>query len=105
MLGHVLGNDPRVSYAHQSDLIGPATQNGQDYGYTILTLIDSMLSQYHDWFTTITPLDQVTDVTDAQVLAEQGGWAAAEGSGQVTATESGGTVTITNNRSEENTSD
>jgi hypothetical protein len=92
----VLANDPRVSYAHQSDLIGPATQNGQDYGYTILTLIDSMLSQYHDWFTPITPLDQVTDVTDAQVLAEQGSWASAAGSGQVTATEAGGTVTITN---------
>ena len=36
MLSHVLANDPRVGYAHQSDLIGPATQNGQDYGYTIL---------------------------------------------------------------------
>ncbi len=33
MLTHVLGNNPRVGYAHQTDLIGPATQNGQDYGY------------------------------------------------------------------------
>jgi hypothetical protein len=97
MLSHVLGNDPRVGYAHQSDLIGPATQNGQDYGYTILTLINSMLGQYHGWYTAAAPLDQTTDVTDARVLAEQGAWAAAEASGQVTATESGGTVTITNN--------
>ncbi len=100
MQGHVLGNDPRVGYAHQSDLIGPASQNGQDYGYTILTLIDSMLSQYHDWFTATAPLDQVTDASDARVLSEQGAWAAAEASGKVTATESGGTVTITNNGSE-----
>jgi hypothetical protein len=99
MMGHVLANDPRVGYAHQSDLIGPATQNGQDYGYTILTLIDSMLSQYNDWFTATAPLDQMTDVSEAQVLAEQGAWAAAAASGQVTATESGGTVTITNNGS------
>jgi hypothetical protein len=96
MMGHVLGNDPRVGYAHQSDLIGPATSSGEDYGYTILTLIDSMLSQYHNWFTATAPLDQMTDVTDARVLAEQGAWAAAEPSGNVTATESGGTVTITN---------
>ena len=99
MMSHVLGNDPRVSYAHQSDLIGPATQNGQDYGYTILALINSMLSQYSNWFTATAPLDQVTDASDAQVLAEQGAWASAVASGQVTATESGGTVTITNNGS------
>jgi hypothetical protein len=98
MLSHVLANDPRVSYAHQSDLIGPATQNGQDYGYTILTLISSMLGQYNDWFTAAAPIDQVTDVSDARVLAEQGAWAAA--SGKVTATESGGTVAITNNGSD-----
>ena len=97
MLSHVLSNDPRVGYAHQSNLIGPATQNGQDYGYTVLALIDSMLSKYHAWFTAAAPLDQMTDVTDAHVLAEQGAWAAAAASGNVTATESGGTVTITNN--------
>ena len=100
MLSHVLTNDPRVGYAHQSNLIGPATQNGQDYGYTILTLINSMLSQYNAWFTATAPLDQMTDVSEAQVLAEQGAWAAAAANGQVTATESGGTVTITNNGSD-----
>ena len=50
MLSHVLANDPRVGYAHQTDLIGPATQNGQDYGYTILDLISNMLSQYNCWY-------------------------------------------------------
>jgi hypothetical protein len=38
MLSHILANDPRVGYAHQSNLMGPATQtvNGvaSDYGYT-----------------------------------------------------------------------
>ena len=41
MLSHVLANNPRVGYAHQTDLIGPAST-----GYTILSLINSMLSQY-----------------------------------------------------------
>ena len=100
MMSHVLANNPRVGYAHQSDLIGPASRSGQDYGYTILTLIDSMLSQYGNWFTATAPLDQMTDVSEAQVLAEQGAWASAAASGQVTATESGGSVTITNNGSD-----
>ena len=94
MLSHVLSNDPRVGYAHQSDLIGPATQNGQDYGYTILDLIDQMLSQYSNWYTAAAPLDQMTDVTEAQVLAEQGAWAGS--AGQVSASVRSGVVTITN---------
>ena len=52
MLSHVLANNPRVGYAHQTDLIGPATQNGQDYGYTLLDLINDMLSQYNSWYNT-----------------------------------------------------
>jgi hypothetical protein len=100
MLGHVLGNDPRVGYAHQSDLIGPATQNGQDYGYTLLILINAMLSSYHTWYAASAPLQQMTDVSDAGVLAEQGAWAAAQAHGTVTATDSGGTVTISNSGSD-----
>jgi hypothetical protein len=96
MLTHVLGNNPRVGYAHQSNLIGPATQNGQDYGYTILDLISDMLSQYNTWYTTATPLDQLTDVTEAQVLSEQGAWATAQTAGHYTASEQNGTVTVTN---------
>ena len=97
MLTHVLGNNPRVGYAHQTNLIGPATQNGVDYGYTILNLINNMLSQYDTWYTSTAPLDQMTDVTEAQVLADQGGWATAETGGNYTATEQNGTVTVTNN--------
>jgi len=98
MLGHVLDNNPRVGYAHQSNLIGPATQNGQDYGYTILDLISSMQSQYDGWYNAATtPLDQMTDSTEAQMLAEQGAWAQAAGGGNYTASETNDIVTITNN--------
>lgn len=97
MLGHVLGNNPRVGYAHQSNLIGPATQNGQDYGYTILSLISNMLSQYNTWYKANTPIDQMTDTTEAQVLGEQGAWAQAQAGGNYTASVTNGTVTITNN--------
>ncbi len=93
MLSHVLANNPRVGYAHQTDLIGPATENGQDYGYTILDLISNMLSQYNSWFNSSAPIDQMTDVSEAQVLAEQGAWAAGP---SVSASETNGVVTITN---------
>ena len=101
MLSHVLDNNPRVGYAHQTNLIGPATQtvNGvtSDYGYTILTLINDMLSQYDSWYNTNSPLAQMTDVSEAQVLAEQSAWATAESGGNYTASETNGVVTVTNN--------
>ena len=99
MLSHVLDNNPRVGYAHQSDLIGPATDSsGNDYGYTILDLISNMLSQYNAWYNTNSPLDQMTDVAEAQVLAEQGAWATAETAStpQYTASVTNGTVTVAN---------
>ena len=96
MLGHVLNNNPRVNYAHQTNLIGPATQNGQDYGYIILDLISNMQNQFNTWYNSTAPLVQMTDVTAAQVLQEQGAWASAETGGQATASEQNGVVTVTN---------
>ena len=89
MLSHVLANNPIVGYAHQTDLIGGTNPAN---GYTILSLIDSMLAQYNAW--TTTPLEQMTDVTEAQVLAEQAAWAKSQSA--VTATETNGVVTINN---------
>ena len=79
MLGHVLANNPRVGYAHQSNLIGPATQTVNGTTRTTATrcwhLIDNMLAQYNSWYTA--PFDQITDATEAQILAQQAAWAAA----------------------------
>jgi hypothetical protein len=94
MLSHVLNNDPRVGYAHQTDLIGPATLNGSDYGYTLLSLLNSMLGQYNSW--TNTPLIQMTDATDAQTLGLQSAWSSALASGDITASETNGIITVTN---------
>ncbi|HEX3788099.1 MAG TPA: putative Ig domain-containing protein [Pseudonocardiaceae bacterium] len=96
MLSHVLANNPRVGYTHQSNLIGPAAQAGTngDYGYTLLTLINSMLSQYNAWYTA--PLAPMTDATEVQVLDQQSGWAAAKAAGSVTGTVQNGSVVVTN---------
>ncbi len=55
-----------------------------------------MLSQYDTWYTSATPLTQMTDVSEAQVLAEQSAWSAAQTAGTVTASEQNGVVTIKN---------
>jgi len=89
MLSHVQANDPRLGYAHQPNLIGPAGE-----GYTLLDLIDNMLGQYNAWHTA--PLVQVTDVSSAHILAQQTGWKAAQTGGQVKANVRNGVVTVTN---------
>ncbi|GAA1936693.1 putative Ig domain-containing protein [Kitasatospora viridis] len=98
MLGHVLADDPRMNYAHQSNLIGPATQtvNGttSDYGYTLLTLLNDMQAQYSSWYTA--PLTQMTDATTSQTIGESAAWASAEQAGTVTASVSNGSVQVTN---------
>jgi hypothetical protein len=97
MLSHVLANDPRVGYAHQTNLIGDGTGapgTSTQLGYTILALISDMLSQYDSW--TNMPLVQMTDTSEAQVLGEQAAWATALGTGKVVATEQNGVITVSN---------
>ncbi|MFI6056233.1 putative Ig domain-containing protein [Streptomyces violascens] len=98
MLGHVLADDPRMNYAHQSNLIGPATKtvNGttSDYGYTLLTLLSNMQAQYGSWYTA--PLVQMTDATQSQVLAESAAWTNARKAATVTASVQNGSVVISN---------
>jgi hypothetical protein len=97
MLSHVLNNDPRVGYAHQTNLIGDGSGDpgsSTQMGYTILALINDMLSQYQSW--TSMPLVQVTDTTEGEVLGEQDNWATALGTGNVGATEENGVISVTN---------
>jgi hypothetical protein len=77
--------------------MGPATKNGQDYGYTILTLLSDILGQYNALYTE--PVTQMTDVTAAQTLAENAAWSAAETAGTVSAYTQNGSEFVTNNGS------
>ncbi len=95
MLSHILANNPRVDYAHQSNLIGSADPAN---GYTLLDTLSAMESLYTSYENATAPLDQMTDVSEAQVLAQQAAWAKADTGNSVTATldESTGAVTVTN---------
>ena len=87
-LGHVLNNDPRVTFAHQSNLTFP--------DYTLLSLLSDVLAQYNSWYSTATPYVQTTDVSSSQILSEQAAWATAEAANTVSAVASDGTETVTN---------
>jgi hypothetical protein len=101
MLSHVLANNPRVNYAHQTDLIGPATApGGADYGYTILGLISNMQNQYDSYYNAAnSPLVHISDAIEAQTLADQAAWATTEAGTGITASETDGTVTVSNSGS------
>ena len=93
MLSHVLDNIPRVGYAHQSDLIGPATQTVRrdlrlrlhHPGPCSATCKTSTTAGTTPTGSALPP--QMTDITEAQVLAEQSAWATADSGGNYTATE------------------
>ncbi len=88
MLSHILNNNPRVQYDHQTDLIGP--------DYTLLSLISNTLAQYNSWYNSTAPITQMTDTSEAQVLGLQSAWANAVNAGTVTASEQNGVVTLSN---------
>jgi hypothetical protein len=98
MMSHILANNPRVDYAHQSNLIGPEGTTPGTGGYTLLDTLSAMQTLYNSYENTNAPLDQMTDVTEAQVLAQQKAWATADTANSVTATlnEATGAVTVTN---------
>jgi hypothetical protein len=89
-MSHILANNPRVGYAHQTNLIGPAAT-----GYTLLGFLDNVLSQYNSYAKE--PVTQVTDATEAQILVQQAAWSAARTAGTVTATEANGVISVVNN--------
>ena len=101
MLSHVLANNPRVNYAHQTNLIGPATApGGADYGYTILGLIGNMQDQYDSYYNAAnSPLVHINDAIEAQTLADQAAWATTEAGTGITASDTDGTVTVSNSGS------
>lgn len=74
MLRHVLNNDPRPHYVHQSNL----AEDG-----TLYLVANPVLAKYRSWFSA--PLVTPTMTQASQELARQSAWASALSSGQVRA--------------------
>jgi hypothetical protein len=102
MLQHILGNDPRPDYFHQTNMMGsppagnpttgtpPATNPTVGDGLYYSTM-NQLLKQYSSYYNV--PVQQLTSTQIAQLLAQQATWAA---NTQVSGYIQGNQVTITN---------
>ena len=106
MFLHMMGNDPRPHYFHQTNMMGqpaaggasngtpPATSPTVGDGLYYLTM-NPLLAQYNQYFADNAPFVQLTMSQIGTLLTEQAGWAAANSS-QVTGNISGNVVTVNN---------
>src|SRR3954451_11266960 len=85
MFRHVMGNDPRPHFVHQSNLadVNPALpETDPNQGGVLYPVADGLLSRYETTFDrTRAPLVQLTDAQIAATLARQDRWAATLGAG------------------------
>ncbi len=105
MFQHVMGNDPRPDYFHQTNIMGspppgaattgtaPATSPSTGDGL-FYSVMNPLLEEYERYFNA--PIEQPTLTQAGQLLAEQAAWAQALSSGQVSGYIEGAKVTITN---------
>jgi hypothetical protein len=107
MLQNMLSNDPEPTYVHQTNIMGtpppgPATSGtppntpdttGDGLLYSVL---NPLLAEYHTLFTAAAPYQQPTLGGIGAIESEQSAWQVALSSGDVSATESGNTITVTN---------
>ena len=102
MLQHILGNDPRPDYFHQTNMMGsppagdpttgtpPNTDPKVGDGLYYSTM-NQLLKQYSSYYNV--PVQQLTSTQIAQLLAQQAAWAA---NTQVSGYIQGNQVTVTN---------
>jgi hypothetical protein len=110
MFQHMMGNDPRPHYFHQTNMMGqppagppttgtpPATLPSVGDGLFYSTLNQLLNSDYSPYFASNAPIEQLTMAQIGTLLSEQSNWAAANGS-QVSGNVQGNVVTVTNNGS------
>jgi hypothetical protein len=100
MFRHVVGNDPRPHYIHQSNLADytpglPETDPGQ--GGIAYPVFGGLLARYEAAFDRASePLVQLTHSQIGQTLAQQDAWAATRAAGTVTASLVDGKVHVKN---------
>ncbi|MEV4441414.1 hypothetical protein AB0K09_20790, partial [Streptomyces sp. NPDC049577] len=85
-LGHVLANDPRPHFMHQSNL------SEERIGYTVL---EKVLADYAGYYAASTPLVNLRMEDIGTELSRRSAWNAALSAGKVTAYRIGAAVTVT----------
>jgi hypothetical protein len=97
MFMHLMGNDPRPTYFHQTNIMDQSTGTvtGEGSGLFYETL-NPLLAQYNAYFASNAPVEQLTMAQIGTLLSEQAGWAAANAS-QISGYIEGNVVTVNNN--------
>ncbi|MEU1517745.1 hypothetical protein ABZ490_37325 [Streptomyces sp. NPDC005811] len=85
-LGHVISNDPRPHYAHQSNLAEDRL---------LYPVMDKVLADYQALFADNTPVENLRQSAIGTELQRRAAWQAAVAANKVTAYRIGNTVTIT----------
>jgi hypothetical protein len=87
MFGHVMGNDPRPHYFHQTNIAGEGI---------LYNVLNTLLAEYHQYFNSSAPIVQLTESQSGALLLEQQAWSNALAAGKVSGYLQGNQVTITN---------
>ncbi len=95
MFQHMMGNDPRPHYFHQTNLMTSTTSgvNGDGDGLFYETM-NPLLAEYNQYFAANAPIEQPTMAEIAVLLSQQSAWKTHQGS--VTGTITGNVVAIVN---------
>ncbi len=105
MFTHMMGNDPRPHYFHQTNMMGPSTtvastgaspttSSSVGDGLYYETM-NPLLAQYNGYFASNAPIEQLTMAQIGTLLTEQSGWATANQS-QISGYIEGNVVTVNN---------
>ncbi|HEY1713481.1 MAG TPA: hypothetical protein VGG07_11300 [Solirubrobacteraceae bacterium] len=96
MFQHMMGNDPRPDYFHQTNMMsqatGAASATGNGLYYTVM---NELLRTYNQYFKANAPIEQLTMADIATLLSEQTKWLAVNRT-QVTGSIEGSAVTLNN---------
>lgn len=99
MFQHMMGNDPRPDYFHQTNMMnqttGAANATGNGLYYTVM---NELLAYYNQWFKSNAPIEQPTMADIGTLLANQSSWASANRT-QVSGSIEGNVVTVDNSGS------
>jgi hypothetical protein len=98
---HMMSNDPRPTYFHQTNLMNvnpglapdPSAPNANALFYQT---VDPLLASYSTYFASNAPIEQFTMAQIGTLLYDQAAWALANRS-QISGNIEGNTVTVTNN--------
>jgi hypothetical protein len=88
---HMMGNDPRPHYFHQTNLAESRSREGG----VLYPVIEATLAEYQRYFNATAPIQQLTHTQIGDLLADQSAWASANGA-TVTGYVEGSDVVVTN---------